>query len=302
MFEKFRGQVSGLIRRISDKELSEEEIENEIGELELILVQNDVALKTAEHIAGRVKEEVVGTRVKRFGKVGPLLKESLKRVIYDVFAETEGVEFLKSVEEASGKTEPLKILFIGNNGTGKTTTIAKMTHMLRERGLSVVLACSDTYRAGAIEQLEVHAKRLGIRMIKHRYGGDPAAVAYDAVEHARARGIDVVMIDTAGRQHTDYNLMNELNKIIRVIEPDFVILIVDSLTGNDALAQARDYLRFTGFHGVILTKTDADARGGSAISIAHQTKKPILFVGTGQKYDDLKAFDLGEFVETLIGN
>ncbi|NIN53154.1 MAG: signal recognition particle-docking protein FtsY [Nitrososphaeria archaeon] len=302
MFERFRGQLISLIRSVSDKELTEEQIEKEIHELGFILVQNDVALETAEHISERVKDEVIGTSVRRLGKAGPLLKETLKRVVYGIFEDTSRVDLIQSLDKAKDREEPFKILFIGNNGTGKTTTIAKMSKLVREKGHSIVLACSDTYRAGAIEQLEIHAERLGIRIIKHRYGADPAAVAYDAVEHARARGIDVVMIDTAGRQHTDYNLMKELNKIKRIIEPNLVILIVDSLTGNDALAQARDYLRFTDFQGVVLTKMDADAKGGAAISIVHQTKRPILFIGTGQGYDDLQAFDRAEFIETLIGS
>ncbi|MCD6465381.1 signal recognition particle-docking protein FtsY, partial [Candidatus Bathyarchaeota archaeon] len=157
-------------------------------------------------------------------------------------------------------------------------------------GYSVVLACSDTFRAGSIEQLEQHAKRLGVNVIKHRYGSDAAAVAYDAVQHARARGINVVLIDTAGRMQTNRNLMAEMEKIVRVVNPDLVIFVGDALTGNDVVSQAEEFNRHVSISGSILTKMDADAKGGAAISIAYVTKKPIIFLGVGQEYNDLEPF------------
>jgi fused signal recognition particle receptor len=299
MFERFRQQLGGFVKRVSEKELSGEDLEREMGELELILVQNDVALETAEDILEGVKEELSGQRIGRFEKPGVLLKSALKGSIQGIFDGVGKIDLVELLRRKEGK--PFKMLFVGINGTGKTTTIAKMAYLLKSLGFTLVLACSDTYRTGAIEQLGIHAERVGVKVIRQMYGADPAAVAYDAVEHARARGIDVVMIDTAGRQHTDYNLMMELSKVLRVVEPDLVILVVDSLTGNDALAQAKEFLRGVGFDGVVLTKMDADAKGGAAVSIVDQTGKPILYVGTGQDYGDLKEFDEREFVETILG-
>jgi fused signal recognition particle receptor len=196
--------------------------------------------------------------------------------------------------------EPYSILFVGINGTGKTTSIAKVARLLMEKGYSVVLACSDTYRAGSIEQLEEHARRLSVRMIKHKYGADPAAVAYDTMSHAKARGIDVVLIDTAGRIQTDRNLMNELGKIKRVISPDITILIVDALTGNDAVMQAEEFHKSVGIDGTILTKVDADVKGGAALSVTYVTLKPIVFIGTGQEYGDLEDFNHESFTQMIL--
>ncbi|MDH5636451.1 MAG: signal recognition particle-docking protein FtsY, partial [Candidatus Bathyarchaeota archaeon] len=196
--------------------------------------------------------------------------------------------------------EPYSILFVGINGTGKTTSIAKVAEFLMKKGHSVVLACSDTYRAGSIEQLEEHAKRLGVRMIKHKYGADPASVAYDAISHAKARGINVVLIDTAGRIQTDRNLMNELGKIKRVISPDITILTVDALTGNDAVMQAEEFHKSVGIDGTILTKVDADVKGGAALSVTYVTRKPIVFIGTGQTYKDLQDFDPEQFTQMIL--
>jgi fused signal recognition particle receptor len=207
---------------------------------------------------------------------------------------------LDAIEEKRKKGEPFAIVFVGINGTGKTTTIAKIAQFLNKKGYSVVLACSDTYRAGSIEQLEEHARRLGIRMIKHKYGADPAAVAYDTISHAKAHGINIVLIDTAGRIQTNRNLMNELEKIKRVVDPDLTILIVDSLTGNDAVMQAEEFHKSVNIDAAILTKVDADVKGGSAISVTYVTKKPILFIGTGQAYDDLEEFNPEKFVDMIL--
>jgi len=185
----------------------------------------------------------------------------------------------------------LVIVFFGVNGTGKTTTIAKLAYYLMQNGLKVVLASGDTFRAGAIEQLEKHADALGIKVISHQKGADSAAVVYDAVEHARAKNIDVVLADSAGRMQTNVNLMDEMRKIVRVIQPDLKLFVGDALTGNDAVEQARRFNEAVGVDGIILSKLDADAKGGSAISIAYEIKKPILFVGVGQEYTDLKEFD-----------
>jgi fused signal recognition particle receptor len=191
-------------------------------------------------------------------------------------------------------------MFVGINGTGKTTTIAKVAQFFSDKRYSVLLACADTYRAGSIEQLEEHAKRLGLRVIKSNYGGDPAAVAFDAVNHAKAHGINVVLIDTAGRMQTNQNLMNELVKIKRVIGPDLTVLTVDSLIGNDAVMQAEEFNNSVGIDATILTKVDADVKGGSALSVTYVTQKPILFIGVGQAYKDLEVFNPEEFVNMVL--
>jgi fused signal recognition particle receptor len=210
------------------------------------------------------------------------------------------IDLLKIAEEKRKKGEPFIIVFVGINGTGKTTTIAKSARFFAKKGYSVVLACSDTYRAGAIEQLETHAKRLGVKMITHKYGADPAAVAFDAISHAKAHGINVVLIDTAGRMQTNRNLMSELEKVKRIVKPDLTILTVDSLTGNDAVMQAEEFHKSVGIDATILTKVDADIKGGSALSVTYVTQKPILFIGTGQTYDDLEVFNPEEFVKMIM--
>jgi fused signal recognition particle receptor len=187
--------------------------------------------------------------------------------------------------------KPAVIMFVGVNGTGKTTAIARIAYRLKNNGYSCILAAGDTFRAGAIEQLEKHAQRLDLKLIKHKAGADPAAVAFDAVEHAKARRKDVVLLDTAGRMQTNINLMDEMKKIKRVADPSMVIYVGDSLAGNDAIIQAQKFDEAVGIDGVILTKIDADAKGGAALSIAYTIGKPILFVGTGQEYPDLIPFD-----------
>ena len=169
-----------------------------------------------------------------------------------------------------------------------------------KNGYTIVLACSDTYRAGSIEQLEEHAKRLGVRMITHSYGADPAAVAFDAINHAKAKSVNVVLVDTAGRQVTDKNLMVEMQKIIRVAEPDLKIFIADSLAGNDALYQAKEFKKHVGIDASVLTKVDADANGGAALSISFETRKPLIFIGIGQGYNDIKEFSVEEFVSSIL--
>ena len=210
------------------------------------------------------------------------------------------VDLMKLAAEKKREKTPLVIVFFGINGTGKTTSIAKVAKLLLNKGYSVVLACSDTYRAGSIEQLEEHAKRLGVRMIKHDYGADAAAVAFDAVAHAKAHDVNAVLIDTAGRMETDKNLMMELAKIKRVIRPDLSILVVDALTGNDAVAQAEEFDKAVGIDAAIVTKVDADAKGGACLSVSYVTGKPIIFVGNGQRYEDMIRFEPEKLVDVIV--
>jgi len=266
----------------------------------LNLIENDVAVSVADHICGGLEKRLDGVQVKRLEDKKQIVKDNLRQVLLEMMTTGEKIDLLAMIKKKRELSEPLVIVFVGINGTGKTTSIAKVARLLMKHGHSVVLACSDTYRAGSIEQLEEHAKRLNVRMIKHTYGADPAAVAYDAISHAKAHGIAAVLIDTAGRIQTDKNLMNELAKIKRVINPDLTILTVDSLTGNDAVMQAEEFHKSVGIDGTILTKVDADIKGGSALSVTYVTKKPIVFIGTGQKYEDLQEFDPEQFAQMIM--
>jgi fused signal recognition particle receptor len=229
-----------------------------------------------------------------------IVEENLRQVLLEVMVTNKRIDLLKLADEKRKKKEPFVLMFVGINGTGKTTTIAKVAQFLRDKDYSVVLAGADTYRAGSIEQLEEHGKRLGIRVIKSNYGGDPAAVAYDTVNHAKSHGINIVLIDTAGRMQTNQNLMNELVKVKRVVSPDLTVLTVDSLIGNDAVMQAEEFNKAVGIDATILTKVDADVKGGSALSVTYVTQKPILFIGVGQTYKDLELFNPEKFVNMIL--
>ncbi|MBS7640268.1 MAG: signal recognition particle-docking protein FtsY [Candidatus Bathyarchaeia archaeon] len=290
MFEKLRGVLSGFIEKLSVNELKPEKIQEILWELKLTLIENDVALIVADHICDEVEKKVSGLKVGRFEDKRKVVKEILRKILLDLLDTPDKVDIFNVIERKRSLREPCIIVFVGVNGSGKTTTIAKIANLLLKRDYSILLACSDTFRAGAIEQLEQHAKRLGVPMIKHKYGSDPAAVAYDAVQYARAKGINVILVDTAGRMQTNKNLMAEMEKIVRVIKPDMVIFVGDALTGNDAVMQAEEFNRYVNITGSILTKMDADAKGGAAISIAYITKKPILFLGVGQRYEDIEVF------------
>ena len=226
---------------------------------------------------------------------------ALRDALYDVLRMDKKVDLLGLAEAKRRAREPLVIVFLGINGTGKTTTIGKVAHLLLRNGFSVVLAGADTYRAGSIEQLEGHGKRLGVRVVRHEYGADAAAVAFDAVSHAKSRGVNAVLIDTAGRMQTDRNLMEEVRKIVRVAKPDLTVFVGDSLTGNDAVEQALNFCKFVEFEASILTKADADAKGGAAISIAYVTKRPTIYLGTGQGYEDLTPFNPEYLIQKILG-
>ena len=195
--------------------------------------------------------------------------------------------------------KPLVIVFVGINGSGKTTTIAKMAKYFMNNDFKIVMVASDTFRAAAIQQLEEHANNLGVKMIKHDYGSDPAAVAFDGIQYAESHGIDVVLVDTAGRLHSNVNLMDELKKIIRVSKPDLKIFIGESITGNDCVEQAQKFNEAVGIDGIVLSKADVDEKGGAALSVAYVTGKPILFLGTGQEYGDLQKFDKSVVLSNL---
>ncbi len=301
MFEKLKKGFNKLVNKITTTELNEKNLRPILEEFKITLIENDVAVPVAEHVCEQMIKRLNGLQIKRLEDRKQIIKKHLQEVLLEILTPKQEVNLLKAIEAKRRKGEPYVIVFVGINGTGKTTTIAKIAQLLTGKGYSVVLACSDTYRAGSIEQLEEHAKRLGVRMIKHQYGADPAAVAYDTINHAKANGINVVLIDTAGRIQTDKNLMNELAKIKRVINPDLTILVVDALTGNDAVMQAEEFHKSVGIDAAILTKIDADTKGGSALSVTHITGKPIIYVGTGQKYRDLEEFKPEKFTKMILG-
>jgi len=308
MFERLREKLRGWRQKaaadvapedlVGDKgrKVREGKLEEVLADLEVALLEADVAHPVAQAVLATMRGELLGKHITRDVSFNEGVELALRHAIEKVLA-AEKIDFLSLVKESP---KPFVVMFVGVNGTGKTTAIAKVTHLLQKHGYSVVIAAADTFRAGAIEQIEVHANRLGAKLIKHKAGADPAAVAFDAVEHAKARHRDVVLIDTAGRMQTNLNLMDQMKKIQRVAEPHLVVFVGDALAGNDAVDQARTFQEAVGFDAAILCKIDADAKGGAALSIAHSVGKPILFVGTGQSYDDLMAFDPHWMVEKLF--
>ncbi len=300
MFERLKSGLNGLVNKITTTELKSKNLQPILSDFKLNLIENDVALPVAEHICDEIEKRLDAVQVKRLKDRKEVVEENLRQILLEILNTGEKIDVLKMAKERIAKRRPLIIAFVGINGTGKTTSIAKIANFFLENGLTIVLACSDTYRAGSIEQLEQHAKRLGVRLIKHSYGADPAAVAFDAIKHAEARGLNAVLIDTAGRIQTDRNLMNELAKVKRVVSPDLTVLVVDALTGNDAVVQAEEFNETIGVDGTILTKVDADVKGGSALSVAYVTGKPILFIGVGQNYGDLQSFNPERFTEMIL--
>ena len=263
------------------KNLEKTKLKKILDELEEGLLTNNVAYSVTEELKKTIKE----SKPKE-------LKKTLEKKLKEILS-ADSIDIYKG-------EKPIKIMFIGVNGVGKTTTLAKLASHLQKKKKKVVIAAGDTFRAAAIEQIQAHADKLKINLIKHSYGSDAAAVAFDAIEHAKAKKLDYVLIDTAGRSHANEDLMRELEKVKRVSKPDFTILVVDSLTGNDAVDQAKLFGEKIGIDGVILTKADADERGGAIISVAHETRKPILFLGTGQEYKDLKEFNADDIIKQIL--
>jgi len=295
-----RGMLLGELKsRVGDffsrlrGELGERELENILWDFQISLMEADVALEIAEDIVDDLRESFMKNKSR------DVVKERFKEKLEEILNKAKPERGL--LELISEGDKPYVILFLGVNGTGKTTTIAKVAHYLSREGLDVVIAAGDTFRAGAIEQIEEHARRLGVKLVKHDVGADSAAVAYDAIKHAEARGKDIVLIDTAGRMQTNRNLMDELRKIARVSKPDMKVFVGDALSGNDVVDQATTFDREIGVDSIILAKMDA-AKGGCAISLAYVLEKPILFLGTGQKYEDLMEFDPQLLIDLIIGD
>jgi fused signal recognition particle receptor len=297
--EEAEEEKSGMFSFVTKKTISEKDIEDILFELEMSLLESDVAMEVAEKIINSVKEDLVGRKIRRRSDVAEFTREALKKAISEILGiETKDLKEMADNARKSG--EPLKIMFVGINGTGKTTTIAKVATYFINDGYTPVIAAADTFRAGAIEQISYHAENIGVKIIKHKKGADPAAVAYDAVEHAKAKGKEIVLIDTAGRMQTNVNLMDEMKKIKRVVKPDLIIYVGDALTGNDAVEQASKFDEAVGIDGIVLTKADADAKGGAALSIGYVINKPILFLGVGQSYEDIMEFKPEWMVDQVV--
>ena len=301
MFDKLRNAFSSAAKSFGEKELNEKDIEDILFELEISMLESDVATEVIDTIKDDLKEKLIGSKVEK-NEIEKFVKDSLISSISGLFDAAGDLDLLHKIAEKKKLEQPFLILFVGINGTGKTTSLAKVAHMLQQAKYSVVVAAADTFRAGAIEQLREHTNRLNLKLVAQNYNSDPAAVARDAVLYAKSHKTDCVLIDTAGRMQTSKNLMEQIGKITKVVNPDVKIFVGDSLAGNDTVNQAREFFEHVKFDGSILTKSDADARGGAALSIVKITKTPVLYVGVGQEYPDLKPFDKNTFLETVFGS
>ena len=272
--------------------ITEEKFEELFSDLELALLQNNVAISAVDHIKKTLKQDMIGKSPSDIN-----IKQLLKKALEDILINPPNL--IKLIKDKLKEKRPFIIAFVGINGSGKTTSIAKVASLLKKQKLSVVLAAADTFRAASIEQLEQHASRLNIPIIKKDYNSDPASVGFEAIAHAKKHNIDVVLIDTAGRLNTKDSLMKEMEKIIRVCNPDLKIFVGESITGNDATEQAKAFNDSISLDGVILSKADVDEKGGTSISISKVTGKPIFFLGTGQSYDDLELFNKATIIKQL---
>src|SRR5881296_3139962 len=286
---------------MTKSELKGKDLDKVLNDFQLELVQSDVAVSVAEYVAVELKNKLDDVRFARFSDPRARIRAILAEVLMSLLDKAGHLDIFEFVDKKRSSGEPAIIAFVGINGTGKTTSIAKLAHLLQKKDRSVIIAASDTYRSGAVEQLEEHARRIGVKVIKHQYGADPAAVAFDAVNYARAHGVNVVLIDTAGRIGTNVNLLEEMRKIVRVTKPDLTILVVDALTGNDAVEQGKVFSQAVKIDGIILAKLDADVKGGNAISLSYIMGRPVTLVGTGQGYDDLEPFQPQTIVRNLVG-
>ncbi|MBU1704137.1 MAG: signal recognition particle-docking protein FtsY [Nanoarchaeota archaeon] len=283
--EHKRGFFGAIKEKIVTRKIDERKFEELFWDLEVALLENNVAVEVIEKIKEDLKVNLTNVPLKR-GQIENIILKSLKDSVREILDITE-IDLLSKIKEK----KPYVLCFVGINGSGKTTSIAKVAYMLKQKGFSVVLAAADTFRAAAIDQLGIHAERLGVKLIKHDYGSDPAAVAFDAIQHAKAKSIDVVLIDTAGRMHSNSNLTDEMKKIVKVAKPDMKIFVGESITGNDCVEQAKKFNEAIGIDALILSKADIDEKGGAAVSVSYVTGKPIIYIGTGQEYKDLSKFD-----------
>jgi fused signal recognition particle receptor len=289
-----RGFFSKVFSKISKIKIGEKDFEEYSEDLKMLLIENNVAFEAADKIIKELGKEIVGKEILK-KELESEIKDSLRKIIEKILIDPFSVEG-KIIDK---KEKPYVILFCGINGTGKTTTIAKLAHNFKKKGLSCILAAGDTFRAASIEQIKKHGEKLGIKVISQNYGSDPAAVGFDAINYAKKNHIEVVLIDTAGRMHSEKNLLKELEKISKVCKPDLKIFVGESITGNDSIEQIKSFNEAIGIDGIILTKADTDEKGGTALSVGYVTKKPVLYLGTGQGYDSLIPFDKRKFLNDL---
>jgi len=296
--EKEGGFFKKITQKISKIKISEKEFEMYAEELKMLLLENNVAFEVVEKIIEELKEEITGKELLK-KEIESEIKESIKKIIENILIEPFNIPEKIKEKELDQAKEPYVILFVGINGTGKTTTVAKIADFLKKNKFSCVLAAADTFRAASIEQLKKHGEKMKIKVISQQYGADPAAVGFDAIQYAKKNLINVVLIDTAGRMHTAKNLLKEIEKISKVCKPDLKLFIGESITGNDAVEQAKSFDWAIGIDGIVLTKADVDEKGGTALSVGYVIKKPILFLGTGQEYDKIEVFNKQKFLKEL---
>ncbi|MFH1332310.1 MAG: signal recognition particle-docking protein FtsY [archaeon] len=292
--EKKKGFFARLTEKVTTTKISENKFNELFWDLEVVLMENNVAVEVIDKIKSDLKKDLVEVPIKR-SDVKEVIVKSLKSSIEDLFREPD----FDLVAEIKKSEKPYVIVFVGINGSGKTTTIAKFVQYLKNNHLTSVIAASDTFRAAAIHQLEEHGSKLGVKVVKHDYGADPAAVAFDAEKYAKAHNIDVVLIDTAGRMHSNVNLINEMKKIMRVAKPNLKIFVGEAITGNDCVEQAKTFNEAVTLDGIVLAKADIDEKGGAAISVSYITGKPIMFLGVGQGYGDLEKFDKYKIIKSI---
>lgn len=304
MFSKLKNIFKNFTKQISDaiayKTIDEKDVEEFCDRVFIDLIEADVAYDVAESIVETIKKNLSGQKIHRGSDVEGYMDRVLYKSLYDILSKGSSIDLLETVKSVVVKDRVAKIMFMGINGVGKTTTIAKIAYLFKQNNIKSVVIAADTFRAGAQEQLRKHCERLGLPFIGGRYGADPASVAFDGVVYALRNNYSAALIDTAGRMHIDIDLMNELRKIANVVKPHIKILIVDALTGNDAIEQARRFDEAIGVDGVILTKVDADASGGAALSVIMGVGKPILYLGVGQSYDDLIRYEPDAILKMLL--
>ncbi|MFH0836367.1 MAG: signal recognition particle-docking protein FtsY, partial [Candidatus Micrarchaeota archaeon] len=291
IFSKIKSAFSSTVT------IQESEVTPLLSDLEMALLESDVSMDTTQALVDDLRTRLVGKQIPK-NQLNDAVKEEVRSALLDLLRQEE-LDLVSFIKE---KPKPVKILFLGPNGAGKTTTIAKIARLLQDASLKSVIAASDTFRAAAIEQSVFHGDKLGVKVVKHKYGADPAAVAFDAIEHAKANAIDVVLIDTAGRQETNLNLVKEMQKINRVINPDLRVFVGEAIAGHALVEQLKKFKSDVGVDAIVLTKLDCDAKGGSSLSIAHEAGVPVLYVGVGQEYGDLKPFDPEWLVKNIIEN
>ncbi|MBH58874.1 MAG: signal recognition particle-docking protein FtsY [Thaumarchaeota archaeon] len=298
MLDKVKNAVSNLSKIAVEKQISEKELDKVMENLTIELLESEIPFDLVDQISENIKKQMIEKKFARSDEFKEIIKNEFTSTIKDIFQKVEDIDLVQLIK--TKETKPFKILIVGINGSGKTTTVAKIGHLLKENNISSVIVAGDTFRSGAIEQIKEHADRLDLKLISQKYGSDPAAVARDGVEYSKTHSIDAVIIDTSGRVQTNSNLMQEVLKIKNVVEPDFTIFIGDSLAGNDLVSQTQEFFKYTEFNGSILTKVDADVKGGAILSILSETGKPIIYIGTGQEYKDLEKFNEERFLSGLF--